>query len=198
MLENHERGFNDRESDYTTTWQRRATSMPATAIIRDLSLPAPPRDVFDRQSRCDPLSTKLLGHSPISPPSFVYPDNSNSALISPRDNNTCFKPYHHHVDHVYESPNFTRKNYGSDPVYDDIDDIPERKQGHKVTDSPPDIFPDEITYGRDILGPGVHRHSGVNALPSVPLGHSRPWPPPPPPPPSQAHFFPVLHRTHVS
>ncbi len=198
MLANHERGLNDRESDYTTTWQRRTTSMPGTAIIRDPSVPPPPKVVFDRQSPGDPLSPKLLGHSPLSPPSFMYPDNSNNALISPQDNNAFFKPYHHHVDHVYESPNFKRKNYGSDPVYDDNDDIPERRQGHKGTDSPPDILPDEVTYGRDILEPGVHGHSGGHALPGVHGGQGRHWPPPPPPPPSQVQFFPVLHGTHVS
>ncbi len=198
MLANHERALNERESDYTTTWQRRATSMPATAIIRDHSLPPPPREAFDTHSLGNPLSPEVLGHSPHSPPPFIYPDNSNSALFSPQDNSALFKSYHHHIDHIYESPNFTRKSYGTDPVYHELDDPPGGKPGHKVTDSPPDLVPEEVTYGRDALGPGIHEQSGLQALPGVHGGHSRHWPPPPPPPPSQAKFFPILHGTHVS
>ena len=146
MLANPERMGSDRECDYTTTWQRRAT-VPATAVIRDHSLPPPPREAFDSRS---------LGR-PLSPTQFSHPHNAS------------FDPYHQHVDHIYESPKFERKTYADAPFYHELD--PDRDNNK---DSPPDIVPEEITYGKDVLtGPGGH------------------WPPPPPPPPPQ--FHPGVH-----
>ncbi len=148
MLANPERLGSDRgDCDYTTTWQRRAT-VPATAVIRDTSLPPPPRDAYDSRSLARPLSPSHFHHT-------VYPLESNSA---------SYNPYHHHVEHIYESPKFERKTHpDGGPLYHELD--PDKDDG---PDSPPDLVPDEITYGKDVLtGPG---------------GHWRPPPPPPPPP----------------
>ncbi len=155
MLANPRLDSDRGECDYTTTWQRRAMVAPA-AVTRDTSLPPPPREAYESRSIASP---SLHYHHP----SMVYPLEQPSA---------SFNPFHQHVDHIYESPKFDRKTYSDGPVYHELD--PDKDSGDNTLDSPPDLVPDEITYGRDVLtGPGGHN-----------------WPPPPPPPPQS---FPGVH-----